>query len=176
MRADTETGSQEWREARREMGCATEPQQSRTATGGWTNLFLCVCSATHENVRVRREQRCRPRMRRCSAIRRLAAPTSSSCRLWVRRASTSPSTLPGSHRTKTTNWAPSGTLVSSPFPNVVPFSFYELHSLPLFLATPVRQPINAEFFTSFRFQIRRGNGGQGADGFAFVLQVRTPAP
>ncbi len=45
--------------------------------------------------------------------------------------------------------------------------------MPLFLATPVRQPINAEFFTSFRFQIRRGNGGQGADGFAFVIQVRT---
>ncbi len=60
-----------------------------------------------------------------------------------------------------------------PSPNAVPFSFYELHSLPLFLATPVRQPINAEFFTSFRFQIRRGNGGQGADGFAFVIQVRT---
>lgn len=52
-------------------------------------------------------------------------------------------------------------------------AFQKSHSFPLFLATPVRQPINAEFFTSFRFQIRRGNGGQGADGFAFVIQVRT---
>ncbi|ELR18429.1 legume lectins beta domain containing protein [Acanthamoeba castellanii str. Neff] len=111
------SGSQEWREARREMGCMTEPQQSPVPASyaevfnyqafGGTNvqqLSLVGSARIHQSEHV----------------------------AWL---------TPDQNDQLGALW----------------------HS--------VRQPLNAEFFTSFRFQIRRGNGGQGADGFAFVVQA-----